>query len=399
MARKKPWIVVAGGGTAGHVLPALAVAESLRSQGVPSDDMLFVGSQRGIENRLVPEAGFPIVLLPGRGIQRAFRLSNLRNLLALGAAFLRAFVLLARSRPAVVLSVGGYASVPCAFSAVALRIPLVLAESNAKAGMANRSVARFAKATATAFGSTGLPRASVVGNPVRSSVAELGASLDPSQHGSTARASSRHDLGVPVDAQMVSVFGGSLGARRINATVFELCERWVDRPIVIHHVVGERDADAGSQWLATFRDRHRHAVLDYRQIRYENRMDLVYGASDLVVCRAGATSIADLATVGMPAILIPLPSAAEDHQSANAAAVATDGACVHLPEKELSVERLASEIDALLNDHDRMRSMADAQRRRARPNAAFDVTAILAAHASRPMPHNGAASANGLGKR
>ena len=170
---EKPWVVVAGGGTAGHVLPAVAVGEALRQGGLATSEILFVGSKRGIEGRLVGEAGFPILLLPGRGIQRKFTPENIKNILGLGAAFVRAFGLLVTRRPAVVFSVGGYASVPCAFSAVLLRIPLVLAESNARAGVAIKSVARFAKATATAFDGTGIPGAIVLGNPVRASVLAL----------------------------------------------------------------------------------------------------------------------------------------------------------------------------------------------------------------------------------
>lgn len=385
MKREKPWVVIAGGGTAGHVLPAVAVAEVLRDTGLRSDQVLFVGSKRGIEGRLVREAGFAIVVLPGRGIRRALTPENVKNAAGLAAAFLRAFVLLVRRRPAVVFSVGGYASVPCAFSAVILRIPLVLAESNAKAGIAIRSVARFARASATAFDGTGLPRAVVVGNPVRASVLALGAALrrDDAANTSETRNRSRSDLGVPEDALMVSVFGGSLGARHINNAVYKLCDRWFDRALVIHHVVGDRDHEGGEKWLAGFRERHPVTTLDYRQIRYEDRMDLVYGASDLVVCRAGATSIADLAIAGVPAILIPLPSAAEDHQRANAEAVAADGACVHLPQSELTVERIASEVDALLGDPARRRSMAGAQRRRARPDAASDIASLLRRFASR----------------
>ena len=203
------------------------------------------------------------------------------------------------------------------------------------------------------------------------------------------RTSSRHDLGVPLDAPMLSVFGGSLGARSINEAVFGLCEQWIDRSMVIHHVIGERDYDDAKNWLATFRSRFPASKLDYRQIRYEDRMDLVYGASDVVVCRAGATSIADLAIAGLPAILIPLPSAAEDHQSANAANVAAVGASIHLPQSELSVERLGHEIDDLLLHPDKRTAMTAAQHRRARPNAANDIADLLRKFATRPQVQTG----------
>ncbi len=405
----KDWVMIAGGGPAGHVLPALAVADQLTDEGCPNEAIAFIGSRHGIEARLVTTAGYRIVVLPGRGIQRALSVRNVLNIVGLGAAFVRAFALMIRQRPAIVFSVGGYASVPCSFAAVVLRVPLVLAESNAKAGLAIRSVARFAKVTATAFDATALPRAVVTGNPVRRAVLDLAkgytdqtncvdATVAAANYGhSTVRRTARRDLGVPADIQMISIFGGSLGARAVNAVVFELCERWRDRVLVIHHVLGERDFTIGQEFLQTFRSKFPEAVLDYRQIRYEDRMDLVYGASDLVVCRAGATSIADLSIVGMPAILIPLPSAAEDHQSANAVAVAREGAAVHLPQNELSADRLAVEIDALLNDSARWLAMSVAQHKRARPRAAHDIAALLHQFAARPCPSSSHAVLEGHG--
>ena len=302
----------------------------------------------------------------------------------------------------------------------------MLAESNARAGVAIKSVARFARATATAFEDTGLPRAVVLGNPVRSSVLALNAdfaravgtgratavaavsesagsadhavedhsagaadhSAGAADHSDVVRSASRRDLGVPEVVDMVSVFGGSLGARSINEAVFALCDQWRDRSMVLHHVIGERDYTDAQSWLKGFRERFPRSVLDYRQIRYEDRMDLVYGASDVVVCRAGATSIADLAIAGIPAILIPLPTAAEDHQSANARSVAACGASTCLPQAELSAERLGFEIDALLLNPEKRVAMATAQRQRARPRAALDIAELLRKYAARPEPRH-----------
>jgi UDP-N-acetylglucosamine--N-acetylmuramyl-(pentapeptide) pyrophosphoryl-undecaprenol N-acetylglucosamine transferase len=377
----RPWVVIAGGGTAGHVLPALSVAKQLRAEGLASEAIHFVGSERGLEARLVPESKFSITLLPGRGIQRSLSVQNVTSLAALGLATAKAFALLARKRPAVILSVGGYASVPCALSAVILRIPLVLAESNARAGVAIRSVARFSKAVAVAFDGTGLPNTRLVGNPVRDEVLAL--SHRPHE---AAKAEAIEQLGYTRGVPFVAIFGGSLGARRINEAVFNMCESWKDREVTIHHVIGERDFDSAQQWFATFKTNHPNVSLNYRQIRYEDRMDLVYAAADLVVCRAGATSIADLSVAGVPAILIPLPSAAEDHQSANADAVQRDGAAVHLPDREVSGERLAGEIDLLLGNPTKRDAMRAAQLHRARPNAAHDVAAMLKEFADRAVP-------------
>jgi UDP-N-acetylglucosamine--N-acetylmuramyl-(pentapeptide) pyrophosphoryl-undecaprenol N-acetylglucosamine transferase len=385
---KSPWIVIAGGGTAGHVLPALAIANELRSMGTAASDIQFVGSKRGLEGRLVSEAGFPITLLSGRGIQRKLTTDNVGAIAGLISGALRALVLLARKRPAVVFSVGGYASTPCALAARLLRIPLVQAESNARAGKAISAFASYAKATAVQFDGTGLPHAELVGNPVRPEVLAL---FDPTPDASVPREeirirqrNARRDLGYPVDQQFLAVFGGSLGARRINEAVFSLIESWSERPLSVHHVIGERDFEAAQQWLGEWNLKTPNRMLAYHQIRYEDRMDLVYAAADVFICRAGGTSIADLAIAGVPAILVPLPSAAEDHQSANAQGVVADGGAICVPDAQCTAERLEHELSLILNDEKKLEAMRRAQRARARPNAAPAIVALLDRFASRP---------------
>ena len=378
---KSPWIVIAGGGTAGHVLPALAVANELRSTGTAPADIHFVGSKRGLEGRLVSEAGFPITLLNGRGIARKFTTDNIGAVAGLISGAVRALVLLARKRPAVVFSVGGYASTPCAFAARLLRIPLVQAESNARAGKAISLFAGYAKATAVQFDGTGLRHAELVGNPVRPEVLAL---FDRAPGETAIQHSARRDLGYPVDQPFIAVFGGSLGARRINEAVFSLMETWADRPLSVHHVIGERDFEAAQEWWRKWDGRTPDHMLTYHQIRYEDRMDLVYAAADVFICRAGGTSIADLAIVGVPAILVPLPSSAEDHQTANAQGVVADGGAICVPDAQCTAERLEQELSSILNDETNLQSMRRAQRSRARPNAAPAIVALLDRFASRP---------------
>ena len=381
----KPWIVIAGGGTAGHVLPALAVAAALVEEGVPAAVIEFVGSKRGIEARLVPQAGFGVTLLPGRGIQRKLTTDNIGATAGLIGGTVRAFVHLVRHRPAVLLSVGGYAAVPCALSAVVLHIPLVLAESNGRAGAANRLVGRFAKASAVAFEGTGLPRAVLTGNPVRPEILALAG-----QDREAARATARDALGVPDGMVFVAVFGGSLGAKRINNAVFALCRQWADRPIVVHHVVGERAMAEATAWKRTWEDELPDRRMDYRLVSYEDRMDLVYAAADVAVCRAGGTTVADLTIIGLTAILVPLPIAAEDHQTANARALSDDGAAVLVPDDELDVTRLAAELGVLLAAPERRVAMEAAQRRHGCPAAAKSIVELLRRFARRPMPERSA---------
>ncbi len=361
------------------MLPALAVARELRRQGVANEEIHFVGSARGIEGRLVPDDGFSITLLAGRGIQRKVSWQNVKSAVSLVGATGRAFALLARRRPAVLFSVGGYASLPCALSAVVLRIPLVIADSNARVGAANRMVSRFAKSAAVAFEGTGLPRAHNVGNPVRAEILALGTGDRV-----VARENARKELGYHATNPLIVVFGGSLGARRINEATFGAVETWTNRAMAIHHVMGERDYEDAQKWLSTWRGAHPDARIEYRQIRYEDRMDLVYAAADLVICRAGGTSIADLAIAGLPAILVPLPIAAEDHQTENAKAVVADRAAISIADREFDTKRLIKEVELLLSQPEQLHAMGEAQRSRARPNAARDVVALIRAAAKGP---------------
>ena len=369
--RDAAWAVIAGGGTAGHVVPALAVGRALVQRGHPAASVHFVGSRRGIESRLVPAAGFPLTLLPGRGIARRLTPANVGAAAGLVVAMGRAVALVARGRPAVVLSVGGYAGLPCALAAAALRVPLVLHEQNAVPGAANRVSGRFARESAVSFEGTQLPRATVTGNPVRPEI--LAVDRSP-----TGRAAARRALGLPDDATVVLAFGGSLGARRINQAVAELARRWRERSgLAVRHAVGERD------WpeLQAALPEPRPGGLVYQPVRYEERMDLAYAAADLVVSRAGGSSVAELAAVGLPAVLVPLPIAPNDHQTANARALVEGGAAVLVPDRELDADRLAGEIDRLIADPARLPIMAAAAARAGRRDAAERVADVVERHA------------------
>jgi UDP-N-acetylglucosamine--N-acetylmuramyl-(pentapeptide) pyrophosphoryl-undecaprenol N-acetylglucosamine transferase len=367
-ADKTPGVIIAGGGTAGHTLPAIAIAEALVARGRSAEEVHFVGSRRGSEARLVPEAGFAITLLPGRGIQRRLTLANVGAVVGLALAFVQAVVLVRRRRPAIVVAMGGYASLACVLAAVLWRVPLVVAEQNAVAGAANRVAARFAKACSVAFPDTGLPRAVLTGNPVRSEIA----AIDKRRDAPGARAS----LDVESDRPLVLVFGGSLGARRINDAVLTLAERWSASPkVTFRHVIGERD------W-----ERPRPAALaapdsGYTAVRYEADMPTALAAADLVVSRAGATTVAEVAVVGVASVLVPLPIATADHQTANARALVEGGAARLVPDGELDGDRLEVEVTALIEEPDLLASMATAARSLGRPDAADRVATLVEEHA------------------
>ncbi len=369
------WAVIAGGGTAGHVLPGLAIAEELVRRGVARDQIHYVGSARGIEQRLVPEAGFELTVLPGRGIQRRFTLENLRAIAGIVAAVFTSLRLLRKLRPAVVVGLGGYASVPSALAAGVLRIPLVVAEQNAVPGAANKLASRFARACAVSFPDTDLPRSVWTGNPVRSEVLEV----DRDDQ----RADARRRLGVDPERRLLVVFGGSLGALRINEAVFSALPMWRNRAdLAVRHVAGARDHDDLSGRIPVEAD----DSIAFDLVRYEDDMPSVYASADLILCRAGASSVAELAAVGVPAILVPLPGAPGDHQTANAAALSDAGGAVMVPDHELDADRLVAAVDSLLGSGSRLEDMARASAGFARRDAAAAVAELVAHNASRPIP-------------
>ncbi|MCY4421638.1 MAG: undecaprenyldiphospho-muramoylpentapeptide beta-N-acetylglucosaminyltransferase [Acidimicrobiaceae bacterium] len=369
------WAVIAGGGTAGHVLPGISIAEQIVAGGAPREAVHFVGSARGVETRLVTEAGFGLTALPGRGLQRRLALSNATATIGLLRAFAEALVVLRRRRPAVVLGLGGYASAACGAAAALLRVPLVITEQNAVPGLANRLLSRFAAGAATAFEATDLPRATWTGNPVRTEV--LAADR------TSGRAAARAALGVGSGRRLVAVFGGSLGSRSINEAVAAASEIWHDRgDLHIRHIAGRRDYDDLAGRAAPDRER----ALGYDLVAYEDDMATVYAAADIVVSRSGATTVAELAAAGVPAVLVPLPGAPGDHQTANARRLAEAGGAVIVSDAELDGTRLAAEVDALLDDPDRLSAMAGAATALARPDAARAVVDLIERCALRPQP-------------
>ncbi len=363
------WAVIAGGGTAGHTLPGIAIARALVALGHEPATLHFVGSERGSEARLVPAAGFDVTLLPGRGIQRRLTLANVGASWGLLRALVRAFLLMVRHRPAVVVAMGGYASVPCALAAVALRVPIVVAEQNAVPGLANRLTSRFAKAAAVSFPATALPRAVLTGNPVRPEVLAVDRERD--------RDAARAALHIADGQRVVLAFGGSLGSLRINEAVVGALAAWLPRrDLTVRHVIGERDWVALSEQAPTINE-----GVTYVPVRYEDDMPRAFAAADLVVCRSGATSVAELSAIGVPAVLVPLPGAPGDHQTANARALVDAGAAILVPDAELTADRLVREVDALLAEEGRLDAMGAAARRVAHRDAGRAVAALVESHA------------------
>lgn len=364
------WAVIAGGGTAGHTLPGIAIGRALVARGHDPATIHFVGSERGSEARLVPAAGFSVTLLPGRGIQRKLTVANVGAVWGLLEAVVHAFGMLRRHRPAVVVAMGGYASIPCAMAAIVLRIPIVVAEQNAVPGAANRLTARFAKAAAVSFPGTDLPRAVLTGNPVRPEVLAVDRDRD--------RAGARAALSIADGQTVLLAFGGSLGSLRINEAVVGALASWLPRrELTVRHVIGERD------WAA-LSERAPAPVAEgvtYVPVRYEDDMPRAFAAADLVLSRSGATTVAELGAIGVPAILVPLPGAPGDHQTANARALVDAGAAVLVPDADLTADRLVREVDALVAEPGRLEAMGRAARTTARRDAGDAVAALVEEHA------------------
>ncbi len=366
------YALIVGGGTAGHVLPGIAIGHALVARGHHADTIHFVGSERGVETRLVPEAGFELTVLPGRGIQRRLTRENVGSVLGLLRAFVRSRSMLRHHRPQVVVALGGYASIPAGLWAALRRVPIVVAEQNAVPGLANRILGRFARVCAVSFEHTDLPRSVWTGNPVRPEILAVADADADTIH------RARATLEATPDERVVVVFGGSLGARTINDALIGALERFQpDQPVLIRHIIGHRDhADVVERVREPAADRVR-----YVPIRYEDDMATTYAAADLVVCRSGATSCSELAATGTPSVLVPLPGAPGDHQTANARALERVGGAVIVPDADLDAASLVAAIESLLDEPERLADMGIAARTIARPDAADAVADLVERHA------------------
>lgn len=357
-------VVIAGGGTGGHLFPGLALAEELQARGAR---ITFVGTSRGIEAKVVPQHGYPLELIDIAGLKRQGLIGTLRSLLRLPVATWQTLRLLQRLRPQVVVGVGGYASGPVVMIAALLGRPTVILEQNSIPGVTNRVLSRVARAVITAF-----PRAegffpkgkvALLGNPIRRSV--LGPALPQSSSPSAVSTSG------PV---RVLVLGGSQGAHAVNELLTGAIEHWLkqaDAPPIaevlsLRHQTGAADHEAVAA-------RYKQLGLPESVARAEpfiREMGEAYAACDLMVGRAGATTIAELTAVGKPALLIPFPQAADDHQTYNAGYLVERGAARLLVQRDTTPQQLASILQELCRDREALGRMAEASRSLGRSDAA-----------------------------
>ncbi len=345
-------ILIMAGGTGGHVFPALAVADALRAE---SREVVWLGTQHGLEARLVPAAGIAIEWVSVHGLRGKGPMTLIAAPFRLCYALLQSLRIVARHKPAAVLGMGGFVSGPGGLAAWLLRRPLIIHEQNAVAGLTNRLLARLARVVLQAFPgsfSAGI-NAETVGNPVRASI---GAIADPAT-----RLADRHD---PL---RLLVLGGSQGALALNRVLPAALARISDLNLEVRH-------QAGSRTLAAAEAAYRNTGIEVDLCPFIEDMAEAYSWADLVVCRAGALTVAEIAAAGLPAIFIPFPAAVDDHQSANAEPMVAAGAAAIISEDELSDDLLAKTLRDWLGDRDRLRERASISRALAMPDALARIT-------------------------
>ena len=351
-------IVLAGGGTGGHLYPGLAVARALHRR-VPGSIVTFVGTARGLESSVVPREGFPLDVIRSGGLKGKSPGALVRGMALLPWSAIDAWRVISRRAPALVIGLGGYSSGPVVLLAALRGIPTLLLEQNAVPGLTNRLLGRVVRTAAVSFEQTAAyfgRKAIVSGNPVRAEFFEAAG-------GARARAA-----GGPPAAPRVLVFGGSQGAHAINVAMAAAAARLAvetDRPLITHQT-GPRD-------VSMVRDAYTRAGLEARVEPFLYVMDREMNEADVLVCRAGATTLAEIAAAARAAILIPLPTATDDHQRRNAEVLAAAGAAELLEERDLSGDELAARVLSLAQDPERRDRMARAVRQFARPRAAEDI--------------------------
>jgi UDP-N-acetylglucosamine--N-acetylmuramyl-(pentapeptide) pyrophosphoryl-undecaprenol N-acetylglucosamine transferase len=354
-------VLIAGGGTGGHVIPALAVARELKAR--HGAEILFVGTARGMETRLVPQAGFELALVQVGALKNVSLATRLRTLFDLPRAILQARRIIRRFRPDVVIGVGGYASGPAMAAAILARVPTLAFEPNLVPGFANRMVGRWVSAGAVHFEQTRkyFRNARVVGVPVRPEFFNV---------------SARPQNQVPT----LLVFGGSQGAHAINqvvpAAIPEALARIPDLYVI--HQTGERDYN-------DVQAAYSRAGASAEISAFIEDMPGAFARADLLVCRSGASTVAEVVAAGKPAIFVPFPRAADDHQRRNAEAIAAAGAAVLIPESELTPKKLAETVTELLSNSDRLKTVSEKARALGHRDAAAEV-AEMAAALSLPRP-------------
>lgn len=332
-------VLLAGGGTAGHTSPLLATADALRRL-EPSVEVTCLGTPRGLEARVVPEAGYPLELIPPVPLPRKPNGDLLRVPGRLRDAVKRTLAVFDKVKPDVVVGYGGYVSMPAYLAARRRKLPLVIHEQNALPGLANKVGARFADRVAVSFPDTPIKKAEYIGLPIRPMISGLDRAA--------LRAEARAHFELDADRPTLLVTGGSQGARRLNKAVAAAASALAEAGVQVLHVVGPKgEAEPGETGVP------------YRVVSYVDRMDLAYASADLVLCRAGASSVTEAAATGLPAIFVPLPIG-NGEQALNARPVVEAGGAVLVDDTDLTGDKVATLVPPLATDAERLAAMGAA---------------------------------------
>ncbi len=351
-------VLIAGGGTGGHLFPGIALAEEVMTRR-RGNEVVFVGTERGLEAKVVPQSGYPLETIRAQGLKGKGLVGLIKGLLALPLALMESFRILQRHKPDVVVGVGGYASGPAVLAACILGIPTAVQEQNALPGLTNKVLGRFVRVVFTAFEEAGrffpARKVQLIGNPIRRKL------LDNYLRSHVAQ-----------ERFGVLIFGGSLGARGINERMLEALEHLKDLKDQIHfvHQTGKND-------LETVRKGYAEKGFQAEVVEFIDDMSSAYTKAELVVCRAGATTLAELTVAKKASILIPFPHATDNHQEVNAMALVNAGAALMFRQSELTGQQLAEQIRLLKDNPDKRRQMEKKAGLIGRPEAAKELADVL----------------------
>ncbi len=360
-------LIITGGGTGGHIYPALAIARAVKER-VPSVEILYIGTKKGLESKIVPRAGLPFKTVDISGIDRSSMLKASKTLIKFPKSFFQAWDILKKFRPDIVLGTGGYVSFPIVLAGTFMPCTTIIHEQNAMPGLANRNLAKRVDYTLLTFEEAkkylDAKSIKVTGLPVRKEIMEI----DKEQ--------ARKNLGFSKDKFTLVAFGGSRGAMSINRAMLEVVEKYKNEDIQIIWITGESGHEEIKNEL------EKHVTTDKIKCKlhilsYMFNIEEALAAADLAVCRAGASTLSELALLGLPAILVPYPYAAENHQEKNARALLQKNAVDMVIDEFLDGDTLYKRIEKLRNDRQELKKMGINIHKEARPNALNDIVDIV----------------------
>lgn len=350
-------ILITAGGTGGHVYPGLAVARALQSQDIP---VVWMGTEKGLESRVIPEAGIHMVYLSVNGLRGKGIASLLKAPFELVKAMFQSFMIMRKVKPAAVLGMGGFVAGPGGLAAALMKIPVVIHEQNAIPGLTNKLLSKVSKKVLEGFPGTfsGLKNVVSIGNPVRKDIANLNIPLKR--------------LGDRWGRVHLLVFGGSLGAQALNEVVpMALGEITIDKRPIVRHQAGKNKDKSAEKLYASL-------GVEAEVTPYIEDMAEAYEWADLVICRSGALTVAELSAAGLASIMVPYPYAVDDHQTANAKYLSDAEAAILMQQEDMTKETLSELLDDLCSDRDKLVEMSFAARALAKPDATMEVAAICA---------------------